>query len=272
LLIIVPFIFERTRVIAPFVLAAICITMIFTDAKKMHAAIVFLCAGAVGYFGFIYLNQPFLVLLSGLFGTPFILGGTNLTSNQTIENTSTSNKTMILGGTMAFISAFFLTFIPAVGPGQASVFTRRFLKGDRAFLFSLGALSGLDVIFSVVLLHSVGKSRIGLLEMTSQLFTWNMETLLMMLGAIIICAVLSFFAVMWIGKKLVNIQEKIKIKHVGIIVMGFIIASVIYFDRGWGLFFLEISSAIGIYNNRSGAAMSNSMGALIVPTLLNYII
>ena len=264
----VPFAYKYFKPFVPYALLIVSIYLILKDKNRFGAAAIFIMAGVVGYFGLKILNQPLLILLTGFFGFPILLQIKNKIPRQIQSYKYKIEKSSIVRGSFAaLISSFFLTFIPAVGPSQASLFSRGMLKKRDDFLISIGAISGFDIIFSTILLFSVGKARIGVLEMLGQKFTFNITTLILVLLLILAVGVISYFLTLKLGMVFSKISERLNYRYVAIVVGLFILGITIYFDGGWGVGFLAAATSIGILANKLKTNISNCMGSLVIPVL-----
>jgi putative membrane protein len=170
------------------------------------------------------------------------------------------------------ISSFLLTFVPAVGPSQASLMTKGLLKRSKEFLISIGAIAGFDVVFSSILLFSVGKARIGVLEMLGSAFNFDLRMLILVLLLSLATAIVSYLLAFRIGKFFIAISGRINYRILSIAVIIFICCLVFYFDSLLGLGVLAAASLIGIAANKLRTNLSHCMGSLVIPTLGYYFI
>lgn len=270
---IVPIAYQFMRPYIPFALLFIAGYLIFRDKKPFAAFGVFLLAGVIGYFGLKMLNQPLLILLTGFFGFPILLQIKTKIPEQIKSHKYPIEKRSIANGiAAALVSSLVLTFVPAVGPSQASLFSRGLLKKTEDFLISIGAISGFDIVFSLILLFSIGKARIGTLEMLGAKFAFDLNMLILTLCLSLAVAVISYFITLKLGLSFSKIAEKLNYRYVAIVVAAFIIAIALYFDSFLGILFLVASIAVGVLANKLRTNLSHCMGSLVIPTLLYYFI
>ncbi len=267
----VPFLYDSIRKYVPFGLLIIMGLLIIKDRKPLYAIIIFLMSGVVGYFGLKMLNQPLMILLTGFFGFPILLEIRQKLPKQIKSYKIPINKKDVSKGLgSAFLSSFFLTFIPAVGPAQASLFSRWMLKKKEEFLISIGAISGFDIVFSTILLFTVGKARIGVIEMLGQKFSFDIKTFVLVLLTTVTVGIISYILTLHVGKLFANLENRINYTWIKIIVVLAITAAAFFFDGVLGIAFLAAASGIGVLANKVKTSMSNCMGSLVVPTLLYY--
>jgi putative membrane protein len=272
LILVMPPVFMFAKNYAVFFLTAIAIALIFTDKHKLSAILIFSLAGFVGWFGLALLKQPLLIMLTGFFGLPLLFEAkAHMPKQMMLESTFVDKTSIARGVGAAGLSSLFLTFIPAVGPSQASVFTRSIMRKTEEFFVAIGALSGFDTIFSMILLYAVGKARIGVLEQTSKFFTFDFQTLVLALFITFLVSIFSYVVVLKLGKFFVKHIEVINYRWVGAGVLIFICGAAIFFDGALGIAFLGAAAGVGWLANKLQTKMSHCMGSLMIPTMINLI-
>jgi putative membrane protein len=272
LILVMPPVFMFAKDYAVFFLAIIAVFLILTDEHKLFALLIFVLAGVVGWFGLEMLNQPLLILLTGFFGIPLLFQAkAHMPKQMMTYSTFVGKKSIARGVGAAGLSSLLLTFIPAVGPAQASVFTRSIMKNVEEFFVAIGALSGFDTIFSMILLYAVGKARIGVLEQAGKFFTFDFQTLVLLLFITFLVSIFSYVVVLWLGKFFVKRIESVNYRWVGVGVLVLICGAAILFDGWLGLFFLGAAAGVGWLANKLQTKMSHCMGSLMIPTMINLI-
>jgi len=268
---IVPFIYSNIKRFVPYALAVVVLYLIIRDKNKIAALLIFILSGVVGYFGLKHLNQPLLILLTGFFGISILLQ-----INQKIERQIKSyrfkiqKKSICKGTIAALFSSFILAFIPAIGPSQASLFSRGFLKSKEDFLIAIGAISGFDIILSMVLLFTIGKARIGSLEIIGGLFSFDFKTFVISLIILLSVGIISYFISLKLGKIFVGFSEKINYKILSLFVALAILFASFYFDGFLGVLFLILSTGIGMLAMKLKTNLSHCMGSLVIPVLMYF--
>jgi TctA family transporter len=272
LILIMPPVFMFAKDYAVFFLATIAVFLILTDEHKFSALLIFALAGVVGWFGLEMLNQPLLILLTGFFGLPLLFQAkAHMPKQMMTYSTLVDRKSIARGIGAAGLSSLLLTFIPAVGPAQASVFTRSVMKKTEEFFVAIGALSGFDTIFSMILLYSVGKARIGVLEQVGKFFVFDWQILVLALFITFFVALFSYVVVLWLGKFFVKRMDAINYRWVGIGVLILICGASVFFDGALGIVFLAAAAGVGWLANKLQTKMSHCMGSLMIPTMINLI-
>jgi TctA family transporter len=139
-------------------------------------------------------------------------------------------------------------------------------------LISIGAISGFDIVFSLILLYSVGKARIGVLEVAGHFFNFDLHLLILSLLLVMMVGLFSYFIALRLGKVMVSYMSKINYRALSIaVIFGVSIAS-FYFDGLAGLFFLFAAAGIGTLADKLRTRMTHCMGSLIIPVLIYYLV
>ena len=266
---IVPFVITNIREYVPFILLIVASYLVLRDKKRHFAIIIFILAGIVGYFGLNSMNQPLLVLLTGFFAIPVLLELKQSFPKQILSTESKIEKPSLVRGVIAaFISSLMLVFLPAVGPAQASVFSRGILKKIEDFFVAIGAISGFDVIFSIILLFTIGKARIGILESFGHVFTVDLNLFVVMMIIALLTSVISYFIVFYSANRLALLIPRINYKKLSYIIIAFLTIIIFLFDGFVGLGFFVLAGLIGIVANKFTNSMTHCMGSLIIPTII----
>lgn len=272
LIFVMPPVFMFAKDYAVFFLAIIAVLLILTDEHKFFALLIFGLAGLVGWFGLEMLNQPLLILLTGFFGIPLLFEAkAHMPKQMMLDSTFVNKESIARGIGAAGLSSLLLTFIPAVGPAQASVFTRSVMRQTEEFFVAIGALSGFDTVFSMILLYAVGKARIGVLEQAGRFFAFDFQTLVLALFITFLVSIFSYVVVLKLGKFFVKHIEAVNYRWVSIGVLVFICGAAIFFDGALGVFFLAAAAGVGWLANKLQTKMSHCMGSLMIPTMINLI-
>jgi putative membrane protein len=271
---LIPILYNLAKEYIPFLLIGIVVLLIIKEKYPLFAVGIFSLSGIIGYFGLKMLNQPLLILLTGFFGFPILFDIKKSKLPKQIKSSKVIIKKDLIwkGNLSAFLSSFFLTFIPAVGPAQASLLSRWLLKKKEEFLISIGAISGFDIIFSTILLFTIGKARIGVLEMLGSKFSISLMMLIVIFALAIATGIFSYLLTLKIGYLFSGLEGRINYTFVKISVILFIITISFYFDGLPGLVFLGLATATGFTANKLRVSMSNCMGSLVIPTLIYYLI
>jgi len=261
--------------IIPYFLILISIILISTERKKLTALKIFLLTGFLGYsITFLEINQPLLPLLTGLFGSSIIIQSIkNKTKipEQTITKPFLKFKKPILASLCA---APLCSFLPGLGSGQAGLIGNLFTKNNpKEFLTLLGITNTLVMSFSIVTLFAIEKTRTGSAAFIGEIIpSLDTKYLILILFAVVISGIASFYLTIYLGKIVSLNVSRINYKILAFTTLG-ILVLVIGLVSGWlGLGVFVISTVTGLYCLEHKVRRTNMMGALMVPSVLFYLI
>jgi len=261
--------------IIPYFLILISIILISTERKKLTALKIFLLTGFLGYsITFLEINQPLLPLLTGLFGSSIIIQSIkNKTKipEQTITKPFLKFKKPILASLCA---APLCSFLPGLGSGQAGLIGNLFTKNNpKEFLTLLGITNTLVMSFSIVTLFAIEKTRTGSAAFIGEIIpSLDTKYLILILFAVVISGIASFYLTIYLGKIVSLNVSRINYKILAFVTLGILIL-VIGLISGWlGLGVFIISTVTGLYCLEHNVRRTNMMGALMVPSVIWYLI
>jgi len=261
--------------IIPYFLILISIILISTERKKLTALKIFLLTGFLGYsITFLEINQPLLPLLTGLFGSSIIIQSIkNKTKipEQTITKPFLKFKKPILASLCA---APLCSFLPGLGSGQAGLIGNLFTKNNpKEFLTLLGITNTLVMSFSIVTLFAIEKTRTGSAAFIGEIIpSLDTKYLILILFAVVISGIASFYLTIYLGKIVSLNVSRINYKILAFMTLG-ILVLVIGLVSGWlGLLVFVVSTVTGLYALQFRVRRTNMMGALMVPSVLFYLL
>jgi putative membrane protein len=275
-----PYIFNSTKTLMPYLLIFISFYLIFREEKLLSGLISFLLAGIIGFLTFnLPVEEPLLPLLSGLFGLSSLILSLNSPIDkqkqiiQKITEIDLPKKDLIKSFISALIITPFFSFLPGLSSTHAATISSEFFNLEkRAFLFLTGAINMTIMSLSFVTAYSIGKSRSGSAATILDLLnTIQLKELIIILLVIILVSIITFIIGIHISKffsKLINI---INYKILTILVISLIILVNILLSNTLGLLVLLTSTALGIFTIQSNSRRINLMGALIIPVIIYYL-
>jgi len=267
----------------PFILLAVLLILIYLENKKINAILVITLSGILGLIVLNIpeqtLNQPFLPLLTGLFGASnLILSIKNKTKipKQKISKPKAKLFRPLLG---ALIASPICTILPGLGAGQASILGHTIsnprsknISDKKGFLILLGATNTLVMGFSFITLYLISRTRTGsALAIQELLGTIDFKTTLLIIITIIISGIISFFLAKFLAKIFTQNIQKINYTKLSIATLIFIAILTLIISKFLGLIILIISTLTGLYCISLKVRRTNMMGALLIPTILYYL-
>jgi putative membrane protein len=185
-------------------------------------------------------------------------------------------KSVVTGST----AGAFIGFLPGVTCAHATVLamlarsTRGGSKNEQVVL-TLSAVNTAYAFFALVTLFLILRARTGATLVVKQLIPiheWSgilmPTTLIYLLIAVIITAVVSFFMTCILGKWFARVFNKVPYRPLVIAIIIFLIVMVFLFTDLFGLLILAVGTAIGLIAPAFGIRRSHAMGVLLLPIIL----
>jgi putative membrane protein len=283
-IIIVPNIYESIQPFIGFLLLAIVLYMILIEKgknQKFWASYIFLAAGILGIITLTMpnLNQPLFPLLSGLFGVSMLI--VSLSNKvaipkqhitDTIKLPRSENIRALTAGTF---SGSFVSFFPGLGPAQAAILGSQIMGklSTYSFLILIGSINTVNMLVSLVSLYTINKARNGaVLAIRELLTTIDLNLLLIFLGTAFVAGGIATFLALFLAKIFIKVIERVNYSMLAISVIVLITLMVFYFSSWLGLLILIVATAIGIIPNVVNVKRSHSMGCLMLPVILFFIL
>jgi putative membrane protein len=252
--------------------------IIITEKSKFSALVIFILSGFLGIAVLnLNVNEPLLPLLTGIFGTSSLI--ISIKTKVKIPDQINKKPTLTKGEIISpLIASFFIaplcSFIPALGSGQAAILASSLIKATKIkFLIILGLVNNITLALSFIVLFSIQKSRTGVAVIINKLIPeLTLGNITIILIAIILASIISFFLTLFIAKQFSLIISKINYSKLSVIILVLLFAIVFIFSGIFGILILLISTSLGIYGILSNVKRINLMGCLLLPTILIYLI
>jgi putative membrane protein len=272
-----------------FVLIGISLLLILTDRRRVPvAAFIFLLSGIFGLVIIDFpLSSPFSLpatslfpALTGLFGLPaLIFSATKLPDipEQEIKFPEVERKETTLSIFSGSTFGSLMGFLPGVTSAQATVLSMlaRKNKGNEQVIVTLSSVNTANSFFVLVSLFLILRPRSGAMVVASQLIeveAWNSlllpSSLLHLLLAVLVSATISYFAVIYLGKKFAGFFTRVPYRSLNIFIIAFLVLLVWVFTGIYGLLILATATSIGSLPLIFGARRAHCMGVLLLPVIL----
>jgi len=282
-LLFLPSIFEFAKSSIPYILILISLYLIFREKDFVLSLIVFLLAGILGFVTFnLPIKEPLMPLLSGLFGLSSLIISLKTKSKipkqqiQPLKSIKLGKKEFFKSLAAVLISSPFCAFLPGIGSGHAATIGSEIIQQDtRGFLFLVGATNTIIMGLSFITIFAINKARSGSAAAINEILqTISSQNLIIILGTIIISGILAAVLGIKISKFCANNINKINYTYITLFTISIlIIFNIIFsFSGGLGLLILITSTSLGIFAISSESRRINLMGALIIPTIIYYLI
>jgi len=280
----VPKIYEFVKPFMGWILLAVVVYMILIEkgfSKKFWGLVIFLLSGVLGVLvlNWSNLSQPLFPMLSGLFGlsTLFI----SLNQNSKIPKQKVSEKIVVPKGKVskaigaAVFSGSLTGIFPGLGSAQAAVLSLPLVGeiGQHAFMILIGGINTTNFVFSLATFFAIQKARNGAVVVVSELIkSIGIKELVVFLCAALIAGSIATFLALKISKAAAGLITKINYRKLVIGIISFITVLTFVFSGFFGFMVLVVSSALGIVAPLVGVKRSHSMGCLMLPVILFFIL
>ncbi len=253
---ILPVVYTIAKPIIPLVIISISAYIILTD-NVIPAALTYISAGMLGLATFlIHMNNPFLPLLTGLFGV-----GTMLHEIESKVHIPTQRKLKVgiskKGIFWGVASSFMLAIFPSLSPSQIAYLLP--VRGE-SMLLAVGAVSGGDIVLSLASMWLWNKSRNGAITYLNNVSSRE-------LTIAVLSAIVCFALVVWFGTKIAKLLSGKKLKWFYIVSIVLVSVLSFLYDGFVGVMVLYTAALIG-YLSHTKCRKINMMGSLNLTTIL----
>ena len=268
----------------PFILIFASLYLIFREEEFLISLVVFLLAGFLGFLSLnLPINQPLLPLLTGLFGTSALLvsikSKTSLPPQKIIPlfSLKISKLSLLKSFLSAALIAPFSSFLPGMGSGHAAVLASELSEkthsNPRNFLFLVGAINTIIMALSFITIYSIDKTRTGSAVAVKEILkTITKIDLSIIIATIFISGFLAFILGIKISKFIALNINKINYTYLSISILLILLIVNMLFSGLLGLIVLITATSLGVFTILSKARRINLMGALLIPTILFYLV
>ena len=281
------FILERAydlfRIVIPYFLLSVMTLIIILEKEKnkiFWATIIAIFSGGLGLFALNtpIINNPLLILFSGLFGLSGILYSIKDETAKLPKQSFKINfkhdlkffKSMF-AGTM---SSWVCSISPGVGSAQAATISTLFFKdlNQKMFLLCIGSINTINFILSIMTFFIIERARNGSIIAVSQIIdTISLREVIFYYVIIGFVGVFVFFLTLELAKFSIKRIEKVNVKKLNFAVICFIIILVFMFDRFYGILILVCATALGICSLSLGIKRVHMMAVLLIPVSFNLL-
>ena len=280
----IPFIFSFLQPFIGWILLFVVALMIWREKgiKKLWGLFVFLISGILGLIvlnGNLYIEQPLLPLLSGLFGVSMLIIALTRTSwipvqeiSETIHLSKKELVKVIGAGTFA---GSLTGLFPGLGAAQAAIIGNEVIGKirDYAFIVLVGGVNTVNFVFSLLTLFAIEKARNGAVVAAQEIISSiNVYSLVVFLCAALIAGGIAVFLTMYFARVFARIITKIDYSYLCTSVIAFVSLLVLYFSSWAGLLVLIVASFTGMIPTLVKVKKSHAMGVLLLPVILYFIL
>ena len=260
-------------------------------SRSLGVGIACMIFSIAGVFGYLILRieiaspfglpaTPLFPALAGLFGVATLFDSLRSQSSipkQKITRPVLNKKETLKSVGTGSVAGSTVGFLPGLSSGVATVVAMLFRKEPEReqVIVTLSAINTTNAFFVLVALFLILRPRSGAAIVVNQLIPveqWSglvmPNTLIYLLVAGLVAAILAFFLTLIIGKKFAKIFDRIPYQKIVTGIIIFIIVMVFMFTGVLGLFILAVATCIGLLPPYFGVRRSHAMGVLLVPVII----
>jgi len=278
-IILVPFFYsfannyaDAIPIIIPAVLFWTLVTLLLSEKNKANALGVILLSAVLGIIALNYgLKNPVLSLVIGFFAFPSVMQSI-FSDTKIPEQKKTSAKADPKLGMVSAIVSGIISVFPGIGPSQAAFVTKRFLgkTGNRGYLTMIGGINTGNLLFSLLMLLTLGKTRTGMAVVLNN-FGLTLEHFPVLAAAALIAAGVAAITTEAIAVKVIEKIRGINYKQISIAILAGLVVIVFFFSGFMGVVTSLTATGIALFGLGSKVKRSHCMSFLLVPTMLFYL-
>ncbi|HZX34787.1 MAG TPA: hypothetical protein VFF09_05400, partial [archaeon] len=262
-------------VIIPAVLAGTLLLMVLSEKNKLMALAVTALAGIIGVFVLgSGIKNGIFVLVMGFYAFPSLLVQA-LSKEKGIpaQEKKPGEKGSVFHGLVSAVASGIVSVFPGIGPSAAAFIVKTFTKKmkETEYLTVIGGINTGNLLFSIAMLYSLGKTRTGMAVALKDISPISFESTAVFLAAAVASIGIAALLTEMIAWESVKFMEKIDYGKVSLIVMGFLALLLTLFSGIEGLAAAAIASLLAGAALASKVKRSTLMAFLIFPAMFYYI-
>ncbi len=267
----------------PYLLLLTIIGLLFTE-KNMNdffwALIIVFLSGSLGLLilNSSLINEPLLVLFSGIFGISTILYSLATSCDVFPKQNFDFDfkwdfsfvKVVFLGG----IASAVCSVLPGLGNAQAATISSLFFRDitSRFFIILTSVVNTINFTLSLVTFHLISRARNGSIIAISQLtHEISRSQLYTFLAISMLVGLICFFITLFLGKTILKYVSKISLKKINFSIIIFIFCIIFYFSGFLGMLILFLSSSLGFLTLLLKVRRIHLMNVLLIPVIANFL-
>lgn len=243
--------------------------------KKAHAAFMFLVSGLAGAALLSSLPEQTVLFpaLSGLFGIPVLMFGMKGKARMPRQKTGRRVKVPAARGAVTgWIAGLLVGLLPGIGSAQAGVLSGTALRGkEKDFMVALGGISTANMLFTLIALHSISKTRSGAAAAIQELGGMaGTADLLFVVAVSLFSCFIACLITLWIGRRSASVLAGADYRKVNLSVFMLVLALIAVVCGPVGLLIAALATAVGASCAVLRVRRMYLMGFLMLPTILYF--
>lgn len=281
-LFIVPGIYSGVEPMIGWILLFFILFLILNEAdsnSKFWSFFIFMLSGVFGIFALGIPNVPnaLFPMLAGLFGVSLLINGLNsriILPEQDSEKEVRLPKKLVLKSSFAgALAASMVSIFPGLGPAQAAALVEKFFRrmGDYGYLIVIGCINTVSMVFALITTYTIGKARNGSIVAVDEITGIGINELALFVAVSVIAACFAAFLTLKISRIFCRAISRVNYRLLCVCVICFVIILTVVFSGFIGLLILSVATSIGMLSVLLKTPKSYSMGCLLLPVILWFL-
>ena len=192
---------------------------------------------------------------------------------QRVGETGVPWKSVVKGSLLSIAGAGTVSVMPGIGPSQAAFLVRKLTGKMRpaSYLSMLGGINTANILLSLFVMLSVGKTRTGIAVVLKQVLPREQELVLLFCGSALVAICFSVFATHALARFFLARIHLLPYRAINAAVLAGLACLVLYFSGPHGLAVAGVSACIALAALAENVKRSHCMAFLMVPTIIAYL-
>jgi len=184
-----------------------------------------------------------------------------------------SGKNAAEGSLLSIAGASTVSIMPGIGPSQAAFLVKKLVGriSSGTYLAMLGGINTANIIFSLFVMLSIGKTRTGIAVVLKQALPREQELVFLFCGAALVAICFSVFATHALARFFLARIHLLPYRAINISVLAGLGCLVLYFSGLQGIAVMVVSACIALAALAEKVRRSHCMAFLIVPVVIAYL-
>ncbi len=264
-------------IIIPFmhvILTGIIAWMVFGERNRKAAILVIALSGALGFVSLnAFSDAALFPAFTGLFALSTLFasvskGGEIPPQKRPSEVRGPFRRGIITG----WLAGWFSGMLPGIGAAQAGTLAAQVLKAKtRDFLTALGGINTSNIVFTLIMLYLLGRTRSGAAVAVSQTIEFmGPGHMVLIIITVVVAGCVSAPLTLFLGKRFISFAERLDYVKMNKAIIAGLILMVAAFSGPAGILIAFAAVCIGTIAINSGVRRSHLMGFLLIPTILYF--
>ncbi|MEM4598173.1 MAG: tripartite tricarboxylate transporter permease [Candidatus Diapherotrites archaeon] len=262
----------------PWILVLVLVLVVLASKRKAQTAFVVLMSALLGIAVITNLSMKngVTAIVLGIFSMSTLLislSGRSCLRKQKLYLGKMGAENALQGSLLAVIGSAIVSVLPSMGPNHAAFILRKIFGKikNEAYMVMIGGINTCNLLFSLLVLQMVGKTRTGVALALRPFVENNSNALILFVGVGFVAASFSVISISFIAKQILKNLPKVPYKKLNAATFFGICVFILLFGGLFELIVSLVACAIGIYAATAKVARSSCMAFLIVPTIIVYL-